>query len=124
MTQPYPTKISLIGRVQSPNGPAMLLSLDGQWVTCFPQLIDSTERDDIDGLHPTYLIPKDGSLKPKEKMIQGPKIYGFDCLYFWMNKGEQLRLTPAAMLRRIFGETVPEAANSSNVYQLDNYRKH
>ena len=69
MTQSYPTKISLIGRVESPDGPAMLLSLDGQWVTCFPQLLDNTSSEDIDNLHPTYLVPKDGALKPKEKMM-------------------------------------------------------
>lgn len=122
MIHPYPKNIHLLARVESPDGPAMMLSLDRQWVVCYPELIDDSDSDDIDNLHATYLVPNDGKLQPREKMKYGVPLFGYDILHFWRHKGEQLSLTPAQMLRAIFGETYPDSANSAQIIQLADYQ--
>ena len=114
--------VRLIGRIQTDEGPALILSCDGKWVVAYPELIDATDSEQIDALHTTYLLPIDGRILPREQTPHDIALRGYEILHHHLHGEHAPRLTPAVLLKEIFGKDVPNAANDAQIIQLSDYQ--
>jgi len=115
-------EIKLIGRIETDEGAALILCCDERWVVAYPNDIDITDGDQIDALHTTYLFPKSGNILPKAQTPHDIALHGFEILHHHIHGDECPRLTPATILKTIYGEDVPDAANEAQIIQLSDYQ--
>lgn len=115
----YPTDIKLLGRLKTPNGPALLMSCDGIWLISYPNAVDDTDPNSIDCLHSTCHFPHDGNILSRDRMPHATPLFGFDVLHYDRH-GPATPLVSSHQLMAIL--TDREAANQADIIQLADYQ--
>jgi len=115
----YPTDIKLLGRLNAPEGPALLLSCDNIWLLAYPNAVNESDRDSIDCLHSTCHFPHDGKILSRDHMPHATPLFGYDILHFDRH-GPATPLISSHQLMSIMADR--PAANQAEIIQLADYQ--
>lgn len=72
--------IKLGEELQTKFGPAVPLSVAGQKVLAFPEMVDPRDGESLSRRHHTFLYPEDGDIDGKFCLKPGPTLPGWDYL--------------------------------------------